>query len=94
MWRGTQGISPVFSIDGEYAPDVLASHDKGLSDDLRIASNGTCAGITVRRSSWLSSRSHALKSTTLWLLLPITVGYDQLGGIIVVGGAEGERSCG
>jgi hypothetical protein len=40
------------------------------------------------------SSSHALKFNIACLVLPNTIGYDACSGMMLVGGAGGEESCG
>jgi hypothetical protein len=88
------GYLTSLSIDGEYTSDTLSERRGSiLPASVSILMGGYWENRTGDPRGCFS-RSHALKPNISYLLLPISIGYDDRWGMILVGGAGGEQLCG
>ena len=83
-----------FSIDGEHCLNTSSETTQSLSNGLRGDSNGSVLVNRTGDPRGCLSRFHALKPNISCLLLPISIGYDDRWGMMLVRGAGDEGSCG
>jgi hypothetical protein len=79
-----------FNVDGERFLNTSSETAQSLSNALRADSNGEVLENRTGDPRGCFSSSHALKPNISCLLLPISIGYDDRWGMMLIRGAGGE----